>query len=256
MVSERPLILVSNDDGIQAKGLRFLVETLKPLADLFVMAPDSARSGAGRSITSSVPVSYKLLHKEPGLTLCSCSGTPVDCVKMAFDLFFDARRPQLVVGGINHGNNATINAHYSGTMGVAFEGVQQGVQSVAFSLCNHADDADFSPLAPYLVRFTSHLLQHPLPQGAYLNVNFPNRPTFEGVRICRMARSRWAHEYERHAVSHRGDVFWLVGDCENLEPEATDTDSWALEHGYVAVTPTTMDVTDYGLMGRLGDWAE
>ncbi|MDO4929975.1 MAG: 5'/3'-nucleotidase SurE [Bacteroidales bacterium] len=243
----RPYILISNDDGVTAKGINFLIDTLRPVADLLVMAPDSPRSGFGCSISSTIPIRYKVLREEPGLTVCSCTGTPVDCIKVALNVFTD-RKPDLIVGGINHGDNSSVNTHYSGTMGVATEGALQGYPSVAFSLCDHREDADFTPLAPYLVNFVHKAIVLGLPPFTCLNINFPRRAKFEGVRICRMAHSRWQNELTRCQHPRGGDYFWLVGDCCELEPEATDTDRWALAHGYVAVTPTRLDVTDTGLL--------
>lgn len=146
----KPFILISNDDGVQARGINFLIETLHPVADLLVVAPDGPRSGGACSITSAQPLRYSVLRQEPGLTVCSCTGTPVDCVKLALNVFRD-RRPDLVVGGINHGDNSSVNSHYSGTMGVVTEGALQGYPAIAFSLCDHSPAADFTPLAPYLV---------------------------------------------------------------------------------------------------------
>lgn len=246
----RPYLLVSNDDGVTAKGINFLVDTLRPVADLLVVAPDSPRSGAGCSITSVRPIHYDVLLSEPGLTVCSCSGTPADCVKLALNVFSD-RRPDLVVGGINHGDNSSVNAHYSGTMGVATEGALQGYPAVAFSLCDHSPDADFSPLAPYLVDFVFKAIAAGLPPFTCLNINFPRRPRFEGVRVCRMARSRWVRELSPCSHPRDDRYFWLVGDCDELEPDAPDTDRWALGHGYVAVTPTQLDVTATGLIDIL-----
>lgn len=244
----RPYFLISNDDGVQAPGINFLIETLRPVADLLVMAPDSARSGFSSSITASLPLTYKVLRQEEGLTVCSCS-TPVDCVKMALNLF--QRRPDLVIGGINHGDNSSVNAHYSGTMGVAIEGALQGYPSVAFSLCDHSEKADFAPLAPYLVDFSFKAITIGLPPFTCLNINFPKVPKFCGVRICRMARSRWVKEVEERRHPYGGSYSWLVGECEELEPNAEDTDRWALAHGFVAVTPTQLDVTAYELLDVL-----
>lgn len=249
----KPLLLLSNDDGVQAKGLDFLIKTLSLVADLFVMAPDGPRSGAGCGLTSSVPLVYREIHRGPGLTVCACSGTPVDCVKLALDQVM-TRRPDVVIGGVNHGNNASVNAHYSGTMGVAFEGTLQGIPSIAFSLCDHHPDADFEPLVDYVVRIVQAVIDNGLPEHACLNVNFPLGKSFEGIRVCRMAMSRWIKEYQSCDHPHGGQYYWLTGDCENLEPEAEDTDSWALEHGYVAITPTQVDVTHYGLLETLKRW--
>lgn len=246
----RPYLLLSNDDGIQAPGLRFLIETLRPYADLLVMAPDSPRSGFSCSITSAHPIHFNKLREEEGLTLCSCSGTPADCVKMALNLFPD-RRPDLIIGGINHGDNSSVNAHYSGTMGVAIEGALQGYPSVAFSLCDHREEADFSPLRPYLVDFMFKAIAMGLPAFTCLNINFPKLDKFKGVKVCRMARSRWQKEVAQREHPYGGQYFWLVGECKELEPEATDTDRWALANGYVAVTPTQLDVTAYGLIDVL-----
>ncbi len=246
----KPYILISNDDGVQARGINFLIETLRPIADLLVVAPDSPRSGFGCSITSAAPIRYKKLREEPGLTVCSCTGTPVDCVKLALNLLID-RRPDLIIGGINHGDNSSVNTHYSGTMGVATEGALQGYPSVAFSLCDHREDADFTPLASYIVDLVFKSIALGMPPFTCLNVNFPKANKFKGVRICRMAHSRWQHELARRKHPYGADYFWLVGDCEELEPEATDTDRWALAHGYVAITPTNLDVTDYELLNVL-----
>ncbi|MCI6295238.1 MAG: 5'/3'-nucleotidase SurE [Bacteroidales bacterium] len=248
----RPYLLLSNDDGVQAPGLNFLIETLRPYADLLVMAPDSARSGFSCSITAAHPLTYRVLRREEGLTVCACSGTPTDCVKMALNLFPD-RKPDLVVGGINHGDNSSVNAHYSGTMGVAIEGALQGYPSVAFSLCDHREDADFSPLRPYLVDFMFKAIAVGLPPFTCLNINFPLAPRFKGVKVCRMARSRWQKEVEHRRHPWGADYYWLVGENVELEPEATDTDRWALAHGYVAVTPTQLDVTARELMEVLQD---
>lgn len=238
----RPYLLISNDDGVNAPGIQFLIEALRPYADMLVMAPDSARSGFSCSITSSHPLSYKVLREEEGLTVCSCTGTPVDCVKMALNLFPE-RRPDLIVGGINHGDNSSVNAHYSGTMGVAIEGALQGYPSIAFSLCDFRPEADFEPLRPYLVDLMFKAISLSLPPFTCLNVNFPLAPKFKGVKICRMARSRWQKEVAERDLPRGGHYYWLVGDNVNLEPDATDTDRWALDNGYVAITPTQLDVT-------------
>lgn len=246
----RPYILISNDDGVQAPGINFLIDTLRTVADIVVMAPDSARSGFSCSITSSRPLTYKVLREEEGLVVCSCSGTPTDCVKMALNLFRD-RKFDLVVGGINHGDNSSVNAHYSGTMGVAIEGALQGYPSIAFSLCDHRMDADFTPLRPYLIDFMFKAIAIGLPPFTCLNVNFPRKEKFDGVKVCRMARSRWQNEVEERRHPYGSPYYWLVGECHELEPEATDTDRWALAHGYVAVTPTQLDMTAYELMDVL-----
>ena len=246
----RPLFLLSNDDGVTAPGLRFLIEALRPIADILVVAPDGPRSGFSCSITAKDPLHIRQVSHEEGLQVYACSGTPVDCVKMALNLFPE-RKPDLVVGGINHGDNSSVNAHYSGTMGVAIEGALQGYPAIAFSLCDHSPNADFIPLKPYLADLCLKALSLHLPPFTCLNVNFPKAPAFEGIRICRMAHSRWIKEVEHRQHPWGGNYYWLVGENLELEPEAEDTDRWALAHNYVAITPTSLDVTDYRLIESL-----
>lgn len=248
--THKPRLLLSNDDGVTAKGLNFLIDVLAPMADLFVMAPDGPRSGAGCSLTSITPTCYRVLRDEPGLKVCACSGTPVDCVKLALDQAMDYT-PDLIVGGVNHGSNASINVHYSGTMGVALEGAMKGIPSVAFSLCDHRPDADFTPLQTCVKDIVARTLSVGLPPYTCLNVNFPDLTAFKGIRVCRMARSSWTHEYAPCPHPYGSRYFWLTGMNENLEPEADDTDLWALDHGYVAITPTAVDVTAYALKEQL-----
>ena len=155
------------------------------------------------------------------------------------------------VGGINHGDNGSVNTHYSGTMGVVMEGAMKLIPSVAFSLCDHADDADFEPLRPYVQKITAQVLQEGLPQGVCLNVNFPLVEAYRGVRMCRMARGRWINEITTCHHPRGYDYYWMVGSYQNDEPEAEDTDNWALTHGYIAITPTHVDVTDYQALSML-----
>lgn len=260
MEIKRPLILISNDDGYQSKGIQALVDVVAPLGDVIVCAPDSARSGFSCAFSATTPLRLTLRSRRPGVAVWSCSGTPVDSVKMAFAEVCP-RQPDLVLGGINHGDNASVNTHYSGTMGVVLEGCMKRVPSVAFSLCDHSDDADFSPLRPYIDRVVRRVLADGLPQGVCLNVNFPllskvaggaaPLTDFRGVRVCRMSAGSWQREI---TICHhpRGyDYYWMVGHYQNEEPEATDTDRWAIDHGYVAITPTRIDVTAHEAMARL-----
>ena len=249
-MKNKPYLIISNDDGYTAGGINFLIETLRPLANLLVVAPDQPRSGQGCAFTPTAPLRVKLIREEEGLRIYACNGTPVDCVKIAVNELME-RQPDLIIGGINHGDNASVNAHYSGTMGVATEAALQGFPSIAFSLCNHSANADFTPLRPYLIDMTFKAIAMGMPPFTCLNINFPNRPKFEGVKICRMAKSRWVNETVRRTHPYAGDSFWLVGECVDLEAEATDTDRWALAHGYVAVTPTTLDVTATGMIDIL-----
>lgn len=253
MKKEKPLILLSNDDGVEAKGLNELIRGLRGMGDIIVMAPDGPRSGASGAITSEVPVRYKKVREEEGLAVYKCTGTPVDCVKLALHAVVP-RRPDVVIGGINHGDNSSVNVHYSGTMGVVIEGCLKELPAIGYSLCNHSADADFSPLLPYVRRITAQVLEHGLPQGICLNVNFPDAPAFRGVRVCRQTKGAWVNEWKCSRHPRGGEYFWLTGEYDNHEPEAEDTDHWALDHGYVAVTPTRIDVTAYGFMDELGTW--
>lgn len=262
MEKERPLILISNDDGYQAKGINELIDMLRPLADLLVCAPDGARSGYSCAFSAELPLRLTLQREEPGLAVWSSNGTPVDCVKLALSQLAD-RRPAMVVGGINHGDNGSVNSHYSGTMGVVMEGCMKYIPSVAFSLCDHRADADFEPLRPYVVKYTRYVLQHGLPKGVCLNINFPlleereerrEEREYRGVRVCRMAHGSWLNEITTCHHPRGYDYHWMVGHYQNDEPEAEDTDNWALAHGYVAITPTTFDVTAYEAMDQIKSW--
>ncbi len=275
----KPYILISNDDGYQAPGIRYLIETLKPLARLIVVAPDGPRSGYACKITTKEPFTLQPISEEDGVDVYACSGSPVDCVKLAFNILLPRLgiRPQLVVSGINHGDNSSVNSFYSGTMGVVTEGTFQGVASIGFSLCEMSAHADFSACGKYIESIVRKVLAEGLPPFTCLNVNFPrtdgkygcsmdcNPATeahpetgkaaakdYKGIRVCRMARSTWVKEVvECHRPGSGSPYYWLTGEVKELEPEATDTDRWALYHGYVAVTPQTLDTTAYGL---LKDW--
>lgn len=253
MKNRKPLILISNDDGVSAKGIRVLIETLRGLGEIVVMAPDGPRSGASAAITSELPVRYTKVEEKEDLVVYKCSGTPVDCVKLAmFELL--PRCPDLVIGGINHGDNSAVNVHYSGTMGVVIEGCLKGIPSIGYSLCDHDADADFSPMLPYVRRITEEVLTRGLPKGTCLNVNVPKVATLKGVRICRQTDASWSNEWYRGHHPKGGEYFWLTGKFTNNEPLAEDTDHWALEHDYVAITPIQIDLTAYGMMDELNTW--
>lgn len=253
MKNEKPLILISNDDGVLAKGLHVLVNALTGLGEIVVMAPDGPRSGASGAITSELPVRYNKVKEEKNLTIYKCTGTPVDCVKLAmFEML--PRCPDLVIGGINHGDNSAVNVHYSGTMGVVIEGCLKGIPAVGFSLCDHDADADFTPMLPYVRRIAEQVLLNGLPKGTCLNVNVPKEKKLLGVRVCRQTDASWGNEWFCGQHPKGGNFFWLTGKFTNNEPEAEDTDRWALEHGYIAITPIQIDLTAYSLIGELKNW--
>lgn len=268
---ERPLILISNDDGYQAKGIHSLVDMVKHLGYVIVCAPDGPRSGYACAFSATTPLVLTLREKSDGVEIWSCNGTPVDCVKMALHEIVP-RRPDIVIGGINHGDNASVNTHYSGTMGVVMEGCMKHIPSVAYSICDYSADADFEPMRPYVERFTAQVLANGLPKGVCLNINFPiltpapsskdegdfeergerrEEGDYKGVKVCRMGFGSWLNEVTKCHHPRGYDYWWMVGHYHDDELEATDTDRWALDNGYVAITPTRMDVTAYEAMETL-----
>ena len=233
--NSRPLILVSNDDGYMAKGINVLVRVLMEFGDVVVVAPHTGRSGKGCAITSEVPVKVWKVSEEQGLQVYACTGTPCDCVKIAFDSVL-SRRPSLVVGGINHGDNS------------------KEVPSIAFSLCSHDADADFSATLPVIRRVVAAVLQRGLPTGSCLNVNFPDAPSYAGVRVCRQAYGQWVNEWKGHEHPNGGTWYWLTGSFQCSESGSLDADKVALENNYVAITPTKIDLTDYSLLNDMQGW--
>lgn len=253
MENKRPLILISNDDGIAAKGLAELVKCLRPLGEIVVMAPDGARSGYACALTSAEPIHYQLVKREVGVAAYKCSGTPADCVKLAFHTVLD-RKPDLVVGGINHGDNSSVNVHYSGTMGVVIEGALKGVPSIGFSICDHGPNANFDAMLPFVRQIAAKVLEKGLPPLTCLNVNCPTTQELKGIRLCEQTKGEWENEWENFA--HKGDshYYWLTGNFRNDDVENEQNDHWALNNGYVAITPVTVDATAYGLLEEMKEW--
>lgn len=242
-----PAILVTNDDGYLAGGITALVESLRGLGRIVVCAPDSPRSGFSASFTCTRPVSLKRISDDGEVAIYACSGTPVDCVKLALHRFFSQRKPDLVLSGINHGGNDSICVMYSGTMGAALEGSAVGIPSIGFSLLNHDSKADFSAVMPTIVSIVKRVLRKPMPRGVALNVNIPDVKQIKGIRICRQAEGYWDREF--HYLSgdeNEGQAqFQVTGVYVNAEAEAEDTDRYWLEHEYVSIVPTTVDQTAY-----------
>lgn len=255
MENKRPLILVSNDDGIMAKGISELVKFLRTLGEIVVMAPDAPRSGSASALTVTQPVHYKLVKQEVGVTVYKCSGTPTDCIKLAWNTVLD-RKPDLVVGGINHGDNSATNVHYSGTMGVVIEGCLKGVPSIGFSLCNHDMGADFEAAGPYIRKIAAMVLEKGLPPLTCLNVNFPDTPDIKGIKVCEQAKGCWTNEWEVCPRQNDRNYFWLTGEFVDHEPKNEKNDHWALANGYVAITPTKVDLTAYDFIDELNQWIE
>jgi 5'-nucleotidase len=241
------LIFLTNDDGVGARGLARLIEVMRPFGHIVVVAPESAQSGMSHAITMSQPLFLRKVRTEPGLEIYACSGTPVDCVKMALDHLLADRRVDLVCSGINHGSNAAINVLYSGTMGAAIEGGFYNVPSIGFSLTDHSPDADFDAAGEVVHKIVAAILESRPPVPLCLNVNIPvARPDeIRGIRVCRQCLGYWREEFFCRKNPFGRDYFWLTGDFKNAEPDASDTDEWALAHNYVSVVPIQVDLTNH-----------
>ena len=252
---KKPLILITNDDGINAPGIRTLISIMKPLGDIIVVAPNSPQSGMGHAITLDATL-YAEEHKFNHATHreYSCSGTPADCVKLAIRQLAD-RKPDLCVSGINHGSNSSINVIYSGTMSAAIEAGIEGIPAIGFSLLNYKWNADFGACKEYVKTITENVLTHGLPDGVVLNVNIPDiqKHEIKGVKICRQARANWVEEFDKRINPQGKDYYWLTGKFVNLD-EGDDTDEWALANNYVSVVPVQFDLTAHHYIDNLKRW--
>ena len=245
-MKKEPLILITNDDGVHAQGIRELTELMMKLGEVIVVAPDSARSGSACAITPVQPVRLEMLSRSEGLSVWSCSGTPVDCVKLALEKVVPYE-PDLLVSGINHGDNASISLHYSGTIGTVLEACMKGIPAIGYSLRTREKECDFSPYRKIITQIAQSVLADGLPQDVCLNVNFPVTDRLQGVSVCRMARGSWQQEWRQ---TEREGEYVLTGFFTNLEPEASDTDYWALDHNMAAITPLQLDMTHYPSLNR------
>lgn len=242
----KPLILVTNDDGIVAPGIRALVDVARQLGDVVVVAPDSPQSGKGHAITIHDPLRLKHVNVFSGIEAWECSGTPVDCVKLAKHVVLKNRRIDLCVSGINHGSNASVNIIYSGTLSAAMEASLEGIKSIGFSLLDYSFEADFEAGKPWVRRIMEYVLGDTYPPGKLLNVNIPKLPEAEirGIRVCRQADARWVEEFVEGRDPSNQPYYWLTGKFVNHD-HGEDTDVWALENGYISVVPSMHDLTDY-----------
>jgi 5'-nucleotidase len=253
-MSKKPLILLSNDDGYEAKGLVSLIEIIRSCGDLVVVAPDSPRSGMSTAITVTTPLRIKLVSEEEGLKIFKSNGTPVDCVKLALNQILKDRKPDIVLSGINHGTNSSVAIHYSGTMGAVLEACMNGIPAIGFSLDDHSFDADFCPAGSYIKKITEEVLRNGLPSDCCLNVNIPQTNDLKGIRLCRQANGRWIEEFEKREHPKGGNYYWLTGNFHNDEPFAPDTDMFALSEGYISVVPSKIDMTSYELLETMKNW--
>ncbi len=241
---EKPLILVTNDDSISAPGIKALCEVAKTFGNVVVVAPDKPQSGMGHAITINQMIRVNKTNYHSITEEYAISGTPVDCVKMAVN-YLMPRKPDLIVSGVNHGSNASVNVIYSGTMSAAVEGAMEGIPSIGFSLLDYSIEADFEPSKFYLKKIIQKVLSTGLPEGVCLNVNIPKLPLdlLRGIKVCRQANGNWVETFEERQDPYGKPYYWLAGEFTNFEPDATDTDLFALENGFVSVVPIQFDLT-------------
>jgi len=251
---KRPLILVTNDDGVSAPGISCLTDIMREIGDVLVVAPDKPQSGMGHAITVSQPLRLQRIHTHGNYRKYTCSGTPVDCVKLAINKII-CGKPDLLVAGINHGSNSSINIIYSGTMSAAMEGAIEGIPSIGFSLLDYESDANFKPSEPYIKKIAENVLKYGLSEGVCLNVNIPkeNGDKIKGVKICRQAKANWDDDYVENYDPHKRPYYWLTGVFANQD-EGTDTDEWALKHNYISVVPAHFDFTDHQMISLIKKW--
>lgn len=255
MNDEKPLILVTNDDGVNAPGIRHLVKLMIQIGEVYVVAPNKPQSGMGHAITinstlSCEEVKINLFTKKE----FQCSGTPVDCVKIAIDQILP-KKPDLCVSGINHGANSSINVIYSGTMSAAVEAGLNGIPAIGFSLCDYQYDADFSSSSDFVLAIAKNVLKNKLPEGVILNVNIPKvkKEEIKGIKICRQARANWIEEFDKRKDPRGREYYWLTGEFKNLD-SGKDTDEFALSNNYLSIVPVQYDLTAHHCIGFLNSW--
>lgn len=253
-MTNKPVIFVTNDDGISSGGIRTLIEEMRQIGKVVVVAPDKPQSGTAHAITINVPLRLKTITKEQDYEEYSCNGTPSDCVKLGFKVVLRGR-PDILVSGINHGSNASINIIYSGTMAAVFEGAMAGVRSIGFSLLNYSQDADFQPCRKYVKMITERVLTDNLPEGVCLNVNIPAVPENEirGIRICRQANGTWQEDFDERVDPVGRNYYWLKGIFLKID-NGEDTDEWVLENNWISVVPVKFDFTAHNAMPLLKSW--
>lgn len=246
----KPLILITNDDSIEAPGLHKLVEIASEFADIIGVAPLHPQSGMSSAISVDRPLRISEVADYKNARMFTVNGTPVDCVKLALNAIVP-RRPALVLSGINHGSNSGNAITYSGTMGAVLEACTNGIPAVGFSLCHHSIKADFNLSAPFVREIIQRVMAEGLPDYSALNVNIPPRIVPKGMRVCRAARGHWSEEFARYTDPMGTPFYWLTGRFINEEPDATDTDEYYLSQGYISVVPCTPEQTDMALLHRL-----
>lgn len=254
-MESKKLILVTNDDGYQAEGFKSLIEAIRPLGNVIAVAPREAQSGMSHAITVKQPLRFHKIKDEEGLQIYIVNGTPVDCVKLAINQILP-RRPDLLVSGINHGSNSSTSILYSGTMGAALEGSINMIPSIGFSHIKYSNDIDFNASVKFSRIISEKVLSNGLPKNICLNVNFPDVDIDDvsGVKICRQTVGYWREEFDKRVDPIGKEYFWLTGFYHNEEPDAQDTDEWALKHNFVSIVPVHSDLTSYETIKLISKW--
>ncbi len=254
-MKRKPLILVTNDDGITAPGIRALIDVMKEIGHVVVVAPDSPQSGMGHAITVNNTLFLEQVHIDENLEQeYACSGTPVDCVKIAIDQIIKGN-PDICVSGVNHGFNSSCNVIYSGTMSAAVEAGMSGIPAIGFSLGDFSWNANFEEIKPFIKTITQQALKNGMQEGVVLNVNFPKlkQNAIKGIKICRQAKATWVEKFDERTNPHGKKYYWLTGTFVNHD-KGEDTDEWALANGYISVVPVQYDLTAYHAMQQLNTW--
>ena len=254
-MSKKPLILVTNDDGISAPGIRTLISAMNEIGDVIVVAPDSPQSAMGHAITINSTLHCNEIKIDDGPQKeYSCSGTPADCVKLGINEILD-RKPDICVSGVNHGSNSSINVIYSGTMSAAVEASIEGIPAIGFSLLDYSWNADFNSIKKYLIRITKKALEEGIHKGSALNINFPKliENEIKGIKICRQANAYWVEKFDKRTNPQGKEYYWLTGEFIN-EDKGEDSDEWALANGYISIVPVKLDMTDHKNINTLKNW--
>lgn len=246
------LILLTNDDGLYAAGLKTLLEVVEEFGKVIMISTIESMSGMSQALTVKVPLRVRLIEENEKHRIYACNGTPTDCVKLAVNQLVD-RMPDYVVSGINHGSNASVSVLYSGTMAAALEGCLYGISSVGFSLNDFSSSADFSVCREYVRIVMKKMVEESLPDGICLNVNIPavKQEDIKGIKVCRQSKGNWKEEFEKRKDPMGKSYYWLTGIYRNHEPDATDTDEWAIANNYVSVVPVSIDMTAHSYLDKL-----
>lgn len=250
----KPTILITNDDGVFAPGIRKLISIARTMGKVVVVAPDSPMSGMSHAITVKTPLRLRKLAEEPDYVEYSCNGTPVDCVKLGEKVVLD-EMPDLVLSGINHGSNASVNIVYSGTMAAVLEANIDGIPAIGFSILDYSHSADFSAVDDYLKAIIQNVLINGLPEAVCLNVNIPavKKEFIRGIKVCRQAKGHWEEDFDERTDPHERNYYWLTGSFKNGDTDK-DTDSWALANNYISVVPVHYDLTAHKAISILDGW--